>query len=115
MHPAWVTGPTEDQRRDDAEPRGNGDRMVIPPTMRPNKAPGADLASLASSLTLSILIEGVAMNREGKPLDIEGSTEGLRAILKSQYHATLAMLRETIERCPDEVWFGASNSEYSPY
>lgn len=55
------------------------------------------------------------MNREGKPLDIEGSTEGLRAILKSQYHATLAMLRETIERCPDEVWFGASNSEYSPY
>src|SRR5262245_54995568 len=31
-------------------------------------------------------------------------TEELRTILKSQYHATLAMLRETIERCPDHVW-----------
>ena len=28
----------------------------------------------------------------------------LRAALKRQYHASLAMLRETIERCPDEVW-----------
>jgi hypothetical protein len=46
------------------------------------------------------------MNRESKPSDIERYTEALRTILKSQYHATLAMLRETIERCPDEVWFG---------
>jgi hypothetical protein len=29
----------------------------------------------------------------------------MRKILKSQYHAALAMLRETIERCPDDVWF----------
>ncbi len=29
----------------------------------------------------------------------------MRKILKHQYHATLAMLRETIERCPDDVWF----------
>ena len=29
----------------------------------------------------------------------------LRTILKSQYHAALAMLRETIERCPDDLWF----------
>ena len=31
-------------------------------------------------------------------------TETVRLILKSQYHAGLAMLREAIERCPDEVW-----------
>src|SRR5678815_260084 len=34
----------------------------------------------------------------------EDYTDVLRATLKSQYHAALAMLRETIERCPDEVW-----------
>jgi DinB superfamily len=28
----------------------------------------------------------------------------LRSILKSQYHASLAMLRETLERCPADVW-----------
>lgn len=28
----------------------------------------------------------------------------LRSILKSQYHAALAMLREAIERCPADVW-----------
>lgn len=28
----------------------------------------------------------------------------LRPVLKSQYHAALAMLRESIERCPPEVW-----------
>jgi DinB superfamily len=28
----------------------------------------------------------------------------LRTILKSQYHAALAMLRETIERCPEDLW-----------
>jgi hypothetical protein len=31
-------------------------------------------------------------------------TEILRSILKSQYHAALAMLRETLERCPDDIW-----------
>ena len=35
--------------------------------------------------------------------------ETLRSILKSQYHASLAMLRETLERCPDDVW---SNDEH---
>jgi hypothetical protein len=30
--------------------------------------------------------------------------DSIRAILKSQYHASLAMLRDAIERCPDEVW-----------
>lgn len=28
----------------------------------------------------------------------------LRSALKSQYHATLAMLRQAIELCPDDVW-----------
>ena len=32
------------------------------------------------------------------------SIESLRSILKSQYHAALAMLRESLERCPDDVW-----------
>lgn len=30
--------------------------------------------------------------------------EGLRAALKSQYHAALAMLREAVESCPDDLW-----------
>ena len=28
----------------------------------------------------------------------------LRSVLKSQYHAALAMLRDTIERCPADLW-----------
>ena len=28
----------------------------------------------------------------------------LRTVLKSQYHASLAMLREAVERCPPEEW-----------
>lgn len=28
----------------------------------------------------------------------------LRGVLKNQYHAALAMLRETIENCPEELW-----------
>jgi hypothetical protein len=31
-------------------------------------------------------------------------TATLRLILKSQYHAGFAMLREAIERCPDDTW-----------
>ena len=34
----------------------------------------------------------------------------LRAALKSQYHAGLAMLRDAIERCPDEVWLSARHT-----
>jgi hypothetical protein len=30
--------------------------------------------------------------------------EMMRPVLKSQYHASLAMLRDTIERCPDALW-----------
>jgi len=28
----------------------------------------------------------------------------IQATLKNQYHAALAMLRQTIERCPDDLW-----------
>jgi hypothetical protein len=31
-------------------------------------------------------------------------TVTLRSILKSQYHAGLAMLREAVERCPEDLW-----------
>jgi len=31
-------------------------------------------------------------------------TRSLRAVLKSQYHAALAMLRQAISLCPDEAW-----------
>ena len=30
--------------------------------------------------------------------------ETLRLVLKSQYHAALAMLHETLERCPADLW-----------
>lgn len=32
------------------------------------------------------------------------TADSLRGSLKRQYHAGLAMLEETIENCPDEVW-----------
>jgi hypothetical protein len=34
----------------------------------------------------------------------EISADTLRAVLKSQYHAGLAMLREAIEECPADLW-----------
>src|SRR5262245_55571959 len=34
-----------------------------------------------------------------------GRTDLLRTVLKSQYHASLAMLRQTIEKCPDDLWY----------
>lgn len=39
--------------------------------------------------------------------------EGLRAILKSQYHAALAMLRDGIESCPETLWSQAG--PHNPY
>jgi hypothetical protein len=33
----------------------------------------------------------------------------LRSVLKSQYHASLAMLREAIERCPPEEWLSTKH------
>jgi hypothetical protein len=39
-----------------------------------------------------------------EPADDIMNTETLRSVLKSQYHAALAMLHETLKRCPDDVW-----------
>jgi len=44
------------------------------------------------------------VNQNGAKLDTTDGTELLRAVLKSQYHAALAMLRLAIERCPDGLW-----------
>ena len=41
------------------------------------------------------------------------SAEILRNVLKSQYHASLAMLRSTIENCPDDLWY--SEVPKAPY
>lgn len=35
-------------------------------------------------------------------------SEALRAAMKSQYHAALAMLREAVERCSDALWLDRS-------
>jgi len=42
--------------------------------------------------------------------DGEAYTAALRASLKSQYHAALAMLREGIEQCPDDLWTSAAHT-----
>ena len=34
----------------------------------------------------------------------------VQAALKGQYHAALAMLKQAIERCPDDAWDGRSDS-----
>jgi hypothetical protein len=36
--------------------------------------------------------------------DVSEVTAHLRFVLKSQYHAALAMLGQSIELCPDELW-----------
>jgi hypothetical protein len=36
----------------------------------------------------------------------------LRRIIKSQYHASLAMLRQTIEKCPEYVWASTNPKNY---
>lgn len=43
--------------------------------------------------------------RSQQPLDLREGTDGLRPILKSQYHAALAMLRQSIEHCSDDLWY----------
>lgn len=39
----------------------------------------------------------------------------LRAALKSQYHAALAMLRQTVEQYPDELWLGDEAHVNAPW
>lgn len=38
------------------------------------------------------------------PLAPDRNPASIQAVLKSQYHAALAMLGQAIERCPDTVW-----------
>ncbi len=40
---------------------------------------------------------------------VDRTARALRAALKSQYHAGLAMLRDVVERFPDELWTGAQH------
>jgi len=44
------------------------------------------------------------MSGAPETLDLARAQAGLGNVLKSQYHAGLAMLREAIEQCPDELW-----------
>src|ERR1041384_7329748 len=44
---------------------------------------------------------------QSKPMS--GTYPMLRSVLKSQYHASLAMLREAIERCPPEEWLSTDH------
>lgn len=41
---------------------------------------------------------------ESPPPTPSTADSAVGAILKSQYHATLAMLREAVEVCPEDVW-----------
>jgi hypothetical protein len=45
--------------------------------------------------------ECIKLRQEANIMD---AMEMMRPVLKSQYHASLAMLRETIERCPEPLW-----------
>ena len=38
------------------------------------------------------------------------NNESLGPILKSQYHASLAMLRDAIEQCPDDLWLSKEHA-----
>ncbi len=44
------------------------------------------------------------MNQRKRSADSTISIVAFRSALKSQYHATLAMLRAAIRRCPDDLW-----------
>ena len=46
------------------------------------------------------------MGERESTADTASAAETLRATLKSQYHAALAMLRQAVDLCPDETWSG---------
>jgi hypothetical protein len=46
-------------------------------------------------------------------LDRSVSEQALRTILKNQHHAALAMLRQAIELCPDNIW--SSDTHRNPF
>jgi len=47
------------------------------------------------------------MGKQARSAKATDCRDGLRSALKSQYHATLAMLRSSIRRCPDDLWTDA--------
>ena len=53
------------------------------------------------------------MDRRTRSASATNSVDVLRSALKSQYHASLAMLRAAIKRCPDDLWIG-SDSHANP-
>jgi len=42
--------------------------------------------------------------------EIAVGNEEIRNVIKSQYHASLAMLRDMIERCPETLWSSSTES-----
>jgi hypothetical protein len=44
------------------------------------------------------------MSESADTLDATRATAALAKVLKSQYHAALAMLRDAIEQCTDDLW-----------
>lgn len=44
------------------------------------------------------------MTRQETTCERNVPEQTLRAIFKNQHHASLAMLRQSIERCPDDLW-----------
>ena len=53
------------------------------------------------------------MRESGRPTQAPDAL--LRAALKNQYHATLAMLRTAIRRYPDELWTGGRGHANPPW
>ncbi len=55
------------------------------------------------------------MTNDEPPEGISGisTQDRLRPILKSQYHAALGMLRQGVERCPEDLW--ADTSPINPF
>jgi hypothetical protein len=50
------------------------------------------------------------MDHTEQSADIATISGSLRTILKSQYHAALEMLGETIERCPEDLWYSTGQT-----
>lgn len=54
------------------------------------------------------------MDRRKRPVGNTIAVEALRSALKSQYHATLAMLRTAIRRCTEDLWT-SSDGHANPF
>ena len=54
------------------------------------------------------------MGQRKRSVDSTIAMEALRSALKSQYHATLAMLRAAIRRCPEDLWT-SSDDHANPF